>query len=99
MITPFSTYEKKQVGQTGFEKSCTPKYFIKLGSSLFNTFLSIYIVQKDIKLLETSNDIIAKNGKVLKAYMFIVWLYLFEKNIYCNYDFLFFPTDALYCYI
>ena len=26
-----------------------------------------------------SNDIIAGNGRVLKAYKFIVWLYLFEK--------------------
>ena len=30
------------------------------------------------------HDIIAGNGRVLKAYMFIVWLYLF-KNI-CNVD-------------
>ena len=27
----------------------------------------------------TSNDIIAGNGRVLKVYMFIVWLYLFKK--------------------
>ena len=28
---------------------------------------------------ETSNDIIAENGRVLKAYMFLTWLYLFKK--------------------
>ena len=27
----------------------------------------------------TSNDVTAGNGRVLKAFMFIVWLYLFEK--------------------
>ena len=27
----------------------------------------------------TSNDIIAGNGRVLKFYLFIVWLYLFKK--------------------
>ena len=29
---------------------------------------------------ETSNDIIAENGRFLKAYMFIIWLYLFKKH-------------------
>ena len=30
----------------------------------------------------TSNDIIAGNGRVLKAYKFIVWLYLLKKYLY-----------------
>ena len=29
---------------------------------------------------EASNDIIAGNGRVLKAYIFIVWLYFFETQ-------------------
>ena len=43
---------------------------------------------------KTNNDIIAENGKVLKAYMFIVWLYLFKK--FKLNEFFFFPSDALY---
>ena len=29
---------------------------------------------------QTGNDIIAGNGRVLKAYMFIGWLYLYNVN-------------------
>ena len=37
-------------------------------------------VKEDLKDLEqTSNDTIAGNGRVLKFYVFIVWLYLFLK--------------------
>ena len=33
---------------------------------------------------KTSNAIIAENGRVLKAYMFITWLYLFKKYNNCK---------------
>ena len=33
------------------------------------------------KTTQTSNDIIAGNGRVLKFYFFIVWFYLFKKYI------------------
>ena len=33
---------------------------------------------------ETSNDNIAWNGRVLKAYTFIAWLYLFKKYNNCK---------------
>ena len=42
----------------------------------------------------TSNVIIAGNGRVLTANMFIVWLYLFKKYIMLKNVF-FFPCDAL----
>ena len=39
---------------------------------------------------ETSNDIIAGNGRDLKLYLFIVWLYLLKKYIFNVNDFFFF---------
>ena len=45
---------------------------------------------------KTSNDIIAGNGRVLKGNVFIVWLYVFKKYMMLL---VFFPSNALYCYI
>ena len=44
----------------------------------------------------TSNDIVAENGRVPKAYMFIVWIYLFKKYIMLP-IFIFFHSASLYC--
>ena len=41
---------------------------------------NIYVMT--VFLDETSNDIIAGNGRVLKFDLFIVWLYLFKKKIW-----------------
>ena len=41
-------------------------------------------------LVETSNDIIAGNGRIIKVYMFIMWLYLFKKyTMLINFSFSF----------
>ena len=45
---------------------------------LWNGACEIYSFRKK-KKVRTSNDIIAGNGRVLKFYLFIVWLYLFNK--------------------
>ena len=49
------------------------------------------VIKICLRLKKTSNDIIAGNGRVLKAYMFIVGSYLFKK-IFNGNDF--FLSDA-----
>ena len=41
---------------------------------------------------DKSNDIFARNGRVLKFYLFIVWLLWLKKYIMLR---IFFPSDAL----
>ena len=55
------------------------------GKTYFVHFIMIifvvYMSYKTSNVGITSNDIIAGNGRVLKLYLFIVWLYLFKKYI------------------
>ena len=55
--------------------------------------------EKTRQLKITSNDIIAGNGRILKVYMKIVWLYLSKKLCYVHELFFLFPSDALSAFL
>ena len=81
-------YSKKESSKDwidiNFNQVCTSRQlnFIIIGHQ--NLKIVNNIQSSRLKILNrTSNDIIAGNGRILKDYMFIVWLYLL-KNIRIN---------------
>ena len=77
-------YSKKESSKDwidiNFNQVCTSRQlnFIIIGHQ--NLKIVNNIQSSRLKILNrTSNDIIAGNGRILKDYMFIVWLYLFKK--------------------
>ena len=55
--------------------------------------------EKTRQLKITSNDIIPGNGRILKVYMNIVWLYLSKKLYYVHELFFLFPSDVLSAFL
>ena len=74
----------------GVPKRCPPKedqhkkkdlQIIKFSESSYT--IKDHVMQKCAAICQirekTSNEIIARNGRVLKFYLFIAWFYLFKK--------------------
>ena len=84
-VTFYAQYSCTEVTRM---KTILTKQFKKFRFSLFCDFCG-HLPFAKVSSDEASNGIIARNGRVLKAYMFIVWLYLFKKIHGVNDFFLF----------